>query len=1321
MSAGQAVRIVGGVVPAGLFARITAGEVTDRQSVTPWSYHLVGTETVRDAASRAWGYLRGAWDAWREAEALRPAGPGTGTARERWLLPLLRELGYGQVPALRDGVQVGMSEYPVSHAWGHVPVHLLGPRVDLDRRNPGVAGAARAPQAMVQELLNRSDDHLWAILSNGLRLRLLRDSTALAGSAYVEFDLEAIFDGELYADWLLLFQVCHVSRLEKRSGADAPPSDCWLEAWRGEAVQAGTRALEKLREGVEQALVTLGSGFLTPSANGWLVEALRTGQLTPAEYHRALLRLVYRLLFCFVAEDRGALLDPAAPPAARERFERYFSTARLRRLALVRAGGPHVDLWRAQRMVLAGLGGHGLPQIAVPALGGLFDLDRRQPRLDDAPHPDLLIGADLANTDLLTAIRHLGWTTRDHSAQAVDYRHLGAEELGGVYESLLELVPVVDVDGATFQLTHVAGNERKTTGSYYTPPALVSALLDTALDPLLDEAVAAARGNAAETERRLLALRVCDPASGSGGFMVAAARRIARRVAQARSGEDEPTPAEVQHALRDVIGRCVYGVDVLDMAAELCKVSLWLEALEPGKPLGFLDARIRVGNSLLGTTPALLADGVPEDAFKELEGDEKAYAAAVRKRNRQERAGQGAFTFSDDVAAPDDLILRRLELLDPADDVEAVRQRAEEFARYQADSDQSLQKLLADAWTAAFVWPLQKGAPEPPTTGVLESLAADPESPWLAKTVDEIDQLAYDYRFFHWHLEFPEVFTGDGETGPEGWSGGFDLMIGNPPWERVKLQEQEFFASRDPEIAKASNAAVRRRMIEQLRTADPVLHAAFLAEKRKAEGVSALLRTSGRFPLGGRGDVNTYAVFAELFRSLTAPRGQAGVIVPTGIATDATTQHFFKDLVLHGSLVALYDFENAAPIFEGVHRSFKFCLLTMAGRARRAQAASFAFFLHDPAEIATKEFALTPEEITLLNPNTGTCPVFRTRRDAEITLGIYRRVPVLIKEGDPDGNPWGISFMTMFHMSNDSHLFHTYDELVADGWELEGNVFVKRDAAVAAVPTDSLSLSRSELNERRMLPLYEAKMIHHYDIRWATYEPDGSTRHLTPDELTGDFEPMPRYWVAESEVDRKLAGRSEKEAFLVWRDICRPTDVRTVIATKVPRLAFGNKLPLALTASNPSELQAIWSSFTFDFVARQKMGGTTLNFYILMQLPMPTPAQVEASPIVFRTFVRDWIGERVDRLNARPNGHNDDDRAWLRAELDALAAHLFGLSRDEIDYVIGTFPIVRRQEEAAYGEFRSRRLILTAFDAMASARDIGLPYDSGHARMAVAQ
>lgn len=1052
MSAASSVRIVGGVVPASLLTRITSGEVANKASLAPSSYHLVGNEAVRDAASRAWGYLRGAWETWRASEAKRVhgpvTGPGTGPARERWLLPLLRELGYGQVPALRDGLHVEGHDYPVSHAWGgHVPIHLLGPGVDLDKRNPGVAGAARAPQAMVQELLNRSDEHLWAILSNGLRLRLLRDSTALAGSAYLEFDLEAIFDGEIYADWLLLFQICHVSRLEIRQepgGEDAGPADCWLEGWRGEAVQAGTRALEHLRDGVEAAIVALGSGFLAHPANRWLVEAFRTGGLTAKEYHRALLRLVYRLLFCFVAEDRGALLDPAAPPEARERYDRYFGTQRLRRLARLRAGGPHADLWRAERLVLAALGGDGLAPIAVPALGGIFDPDRRQRPVAGAAHRDLLIGADLANVDLLEAVRRMAWFSRDHRAYAVDYRNLGAEELGGVYESLLELIPEVDAEAGAFRLVTAAGNERKTTGSYYTPPALVSALLDTALDPLLDEALSAAK-DAPDAERRLLALRVCDPASGSGGFLVAAARRIARRLAQVRSGEDEPTPRDVQHALRDVVGQCLYGVDVLDMAAELCKVSLWLEALEPGKPLGFLDARIRVGNSLLGTTPALLAAGVPDEAFKELEGDEKPYAAAVRKRNKQESAGQAAFTFSDDDDAVTDLALRRLDILTPADDVATVRQKSEEFARYQDDPDLARQRLLADAWTAAFVWPLHQGAPEPPTTGVLASLAEDAESVWLEATVDLIDSLAFDYRFFHWHLEFPEVFTADGQPGPDGWTGGFDLMVGNPPWERVKLQEQEFFAARDPEIAKAPNAATRRRMIARLRTDDPPLYDAFLAEKRKAEGVSALLRTSGRFPLGGRGDVNTYAVFAELFRSLTAPRGQAGVIVPTGIATDATTQHFFKDLVQHGSLVALYDFENRLGIFEAVDSRMKFCLLTMAGRARREQAASFAFFLHDPADIAAKEFALTPEEITLLNPNTGTCPVFRTRRDAEITLGIYRRVPVLIKEGDPAGNPWGISFMRMFDMSNDSHLFHTYDELIEDGWELEGNIFVKNE------------------------------------------------------------------------------------------------------------------------------------------------------------------------------------------------------------------------------------------------------------------------------------
>ena len=355
MSTTQSIRVVGGVLPPSLIGHLLDGTLGSAESRSAKSYHLIGSESVRDGAARAWSYLRGAWNVWREADEGRVEGSaGTGPARDRWLLPLLRELGYGQVPAATHGLTIDGVDYPVSHLWQHVPVHLLGPGVNLDKRNPGVAGAARAPQSMMQELLNRTDQHLWAILSNGTKLRLLRDSTALVGSAYVEFDLEAIFEGELYAEWLILFQLAHVSRLESRS--EEGPASCWLETWRGQATDAGARALGRLESGVERALGALGSGFLTHPANHWLVDALRSGEISRYDYHRALLRLVYRLLFTFVAEDRGLLLDPARPAQSRERYEAYFSTARLRRLSRVRAGGPHGDLWHTQRVVLKALG-----------------------------------------------------------------------------------------------------------------------------------------------------------------------------------------------------------------------------------------------------------------------------------------------------------------------------------------------------------------------------------------------------------------------------------------------------------------------------------------------------------------------------------------------------------------------------------------------------------------------------------------------------------------------------------------------------------------------------------------------------------------------------------------------------------------------------------------------------------------------------------------------------------------------------------------------------------------------------------------------------
>ncbi|MEU3456739.1 DNA methyltransferase [Micromonospora sp. NPDC006766] len=1302
-----AVHTIGGLLPADMLVRIAEGR--DVSGAKPADYRVVGSRSVRDDAERHWDYLKAVWQDLRgklpiAPEADAPADP-TGLAVTQWLEPLFTELGFGRLTALAEtGITSddGGKTFPITHRWNHVPVHLAPWNAGLDKR-PATGGIP--PQSMVQECLNRSDAHLWAVITNGRQLRLLRDSNALATASYVEFDLEAIFDGELFSEFVLLYRLLHVSRFEVGEGT--APSTCWLEKWRTEAIAAGTRALDQLRKGVQDAITALGTGFLRHPDNGTLRE-----NVDPQALHNALLRLAYRLLFLFVAEDRDALHHPDADEQTRERYAAYFSSARLRTQARRRRGTTHSDLYQALRIVLDTLGNeNGRPELGLPGLGGLFDHDPGA----DTP----LDGLSLSNEYLLTAVRHLS-QVRDAGTRrwrSVDYRNLDAEELGSIYESLLELVPKHSAVDRTFELVELAGNTRKTTGSYYTPSSLIECLLDSALDPVIDDAVK--RGEQAATAagqpdpsdaivNELLSLTVCDPACGSGHFLVAAARRIAKRVAAVRERNPEPTVDAVRHALHEVVARCIYGVDINPMAVELAKVSLWMEALEPGKPLSFLDAHVKCGNALIGATPALLKQGIPDAAFKPIEGDDKKYAKALERQNAEQRKQQlSFFDFEGETKVANSvfaLSLRRITAA-PANNLGDVRRQASAYQSWKTSDEYARALHVADAWCAAFMWEKTPDAPPAVTHGVFCALEDPNASAAPQATHDEITRLRQQYRFLHWHLEFPEVFEvpeyGAGVEPATGWAGGFDCVLGNPPWERIKLQEQEFFAQRDEAIATAANAAARKKLIAALKDDEDrrSLYKEFEAAKRKAEGESHFLRNGGRYPLTGRGDINTYAVFSETDRILTAPQGRMGVIVPTGIATDATTQFFFKDLVLNGSIVALYDFENAAPLFPGVHRSFKFSILSLAGRALREPAAKFAFFLHDPAELggAGKSFTLTPPEINLLNPNTGTCPVFRSRRDAEITLGIYRRVPVLIKEGDPKGNPWGVSFMTMFHMSNDSHLFHTRGGLESDGWTLTGNVFTKGSS--------------------KMLPLYEAKMIHHYDHRWATYDEDGDTGDLTlAEKQEVGTVVVPRYWVAEREVDEKLASKHWNRGWLLgWRDICRATDERTAIIGAFPLAAVGNNLPVSTLTNQggilAASLAGILSSFVFDFAARLKVGGTHLNFFISQQLPVLPPESVRVHDQFVRVRVLELVYTAYDMSpfardlgdEGAPFRWDEERRAVMRAELDTFFFHLYGTSRDDVDYIMETFPVVKRRDEAKHGKYRIKELILAEYDRMAAA------------------
>ncbi|MCK4486360.1 MAG: N-6 DNA methylase, partial [Desulfobacterales bacterium] len=789
-----------------------------------------------EAINRAWNRCEGAWRSFQGTTDILPeSDAGTTVTRERWLLILFQELGYGRLLTSK-AQHINGKSYPISHAWHHTPIHLISLRQDLDRRTPGVAGAARmSPHSMVQEFLNRSDDHLWGVVSNGLMLRLLRDNFSLTRQAYVEFDLQAMMSGEVYSDFILLYMILHQSRVEAEK-----PEQCWLERWTQEAQRRGTRALDQLRKGVQQAIQTLGQGFLAHPTNSTLRQKLQSGVLTPHGLYEQLLRLVYRLIFLFVAEDRDLLLGTDTPPEARSRYIDHYSLTRIRRIAGRLRGARHGDLWQGLRITFQCLI-DGQPAFGLSPLGGfLFSADA----LAD------LNDCDLSNDALLTAVRHLSFTQDRRMLRPVDYRNLGTEELGSVYESLLELHAEVNVSASTFELRVAAGSERKTTGSYYTPSSLIRCLLDSALEPVI-----AGKLKEPDPEKALLDLKVVDPACGSGHFLIAAAHRIGKHLAIIRTGEIEPPPEQRRKALRDVVSHCIYGVDVNPLAVELCKVALWIETLDPGRPLGFLDHRIKCGNSLIGATPELLKKGIPDDAFKPVEGDDKKIASGIRKKNKRERRGQHDL-FAGVTAAPDwqEAVEGFQEWGSMPEN--AFQQVCEKAAQYETLRDKLTyrhEREVADLWAAAFFWPLTEvSASTVPTEDIFRRVQGD-DLELTEEIRKRMEELVSSHRFFHWHLEFPEVFTTPSdhtfpplaggthhETFPplaggiEG-GGGFDCVLGNPPWERIKLQEKEFFAQKDPEIAGAPNAATRKRLISKLPETNPALWKAFQDAKRSSE------------------------------------------------------------------------------------------------------------------------------------------------------------------------------------------------------------------------------------------------------------------------------------------------------------------------------------------------------------------------------------------------------------------------------------------------------------------------------------------------------
>ncbi|MFD0507481.1 hypothetical protein ACFQ0G_41455 [Streptomyces chiangmaiensis] len=738
---------------------------------------------------------------------------------------------------------------------------------------------------------------------------------------------------------------------------------------------------------------------------------------------------------------------------------------------------------------------------------------------------------------------------------------------------------------------------------------------------------------------------------------------------------------------------------------------------------------------MIGATPALLAKGIPDDAFKPIEGDDKKIAEGLRKRNARERAGQLSFTTEEYIWVSNASFAASLRDITTArsDTLRDVRLQSSRFRELEQSADYLHALNVSDAWCAAFVWPKVQGASTPVTEGVFRDLQ-NPGGGIPESTRDEIVRLAHQYEFFHWHLEFPEVFTipehgaaaaSDADPGT-GWTGGFSCVVGNPPWDKVDFEDKKYFSVVEPAIAAISGTS-RRTRIAEWESENRKAGERYRAARRTVKSTFLFASSSGSFPLCANGltvkGVNSLQadqLFAERFTSIVAPQGRLGAIIPTAVATGAGAQYLFNDFTQRGALSSFYDFENKKPLFDGVHSSYKFCLISLTGRGISEPTAKFAFFLHDTVDLedADRVFALSPEEINFINPNTGTLPIFRSRRDADLTAAVYRRIPVLWDETRSDGNPWGIAFKRLFDMTDDSDLFHTRDSLLRDGWMLEGNVFVQ--------------------DGQRMLPLYEGKMAHHFDHRWNSYFGTGNEdrRRL---ELTEKQDPTavpePRYWITENGKITTVRSRREvhvpgvserlegiqwfRDWLIGWRDVCRTTDERTAIPAFLPRVAVGHTYPLMLPRVAPklaAAMVAAQSTLVFDFVSRQKISDAHMKLFIWKQLPVPAPSSLEIHTrfltprileLVYTAYDMEGLAHDLGDEGS-PFRWDENRRAQLRAELDACFFHLYGISRDDADYILETFKTepnggLKNNEIAKYGEYRTKRLVLAEYDRMAEA------------------
>ena len=1337
---------------------------------------------VSAAIDYVWSSLRNDWSFYKERannERLVNKDP-YGTRRARDLMErLLQSLGYS-LDRQATNIEVAGTGYDITYtcqSLGKMPFIVIGENISadgsidtldkcsLDYRAKG-GMRKKSAHATMLEYLNATEN-VYGIISNGQILRLIRNSGQLVKLTYIEFDLRRMLEEDKYTEFCLMFRLLHASRFQAKG--DEP---CVMERWFNMSIESGNRIRNGLSLAVQKTMETIGNAVLTSEGKG--NEALRNafteGTMDADKLNKELIHFIYRLLFLFIIEERGLVYQiPDSPDAPdykqlcewQDIYKKFYAASRLRHLSELAylKQRQYFDLWQ------------GLMDTFH-----LFEPDTFGERLGINPLGGVLFGREtlhwlkqcqVSNHDVLTAFSALNEFTDERQQRVkINYSSLDVEEFGSVYEGILEMRPFVQpgVSAADWQFGFVGGLDRQSTSSYYTRPDLVQNLIKTTLEPVIKEKISHL-STTEEKVKALLNMKVCDAASGSGHIVLAMARTIAWYICTLRTGEDNPASLDYRQALREVISRCVYAVDYNPDAVELCKVVLWIEGYCAGKPLSFLDHHIRCGNSVLGVSALqMLIDGVPDKA---LTAEDKDTLKALKKMNQEAikavngDSGNEQLLGLENSFGVENITTAQIGLADnirfinhlPEDTLEEEIIKQERWKELMDSARVDCLRRACDIYTYAFYntvkheeiikekedvngkWQLEPEVPYTKTViralqeiDAMECLEKGKPLPtyYLQLSADfktEVKRMADEQRFFHWCVEFPEVFAANK---------GFDVMCGNPPWDKLQMEEEKWFAGKNNDIVKAANQADRKKKISQLEAEDPILYQEFQKACNAIASQSNFVKNSGRFPLTAVGKLELSSLFAELCLSFT--KDAWGLVLPTGIAVNDSNKYFFSKLIDENRLISLYDFENREKLFD-IDSRFKFCLITAGKAQAEPRTVSGGFYLTridhllDPRRIYT----LRTDDFARFNPNTKLCPIFRTAKDANLTAKIYRKAPILINDETKE-NIWGIRFMMMFNMASASSVFRTRKQLDELGGQLQRDSYiVENDVYV---------------------PLYEGKMFWLYNHHYASFpneyevEKRPSSINSTPYSILADScsSIAPWYWVNKSLVDSRLIDgdkegnvrwKWEHSYYIAFRDVARAADARTCIASLMPSgIAAGDKAPLVFTSRSliPSAcFAAMLSSLVFDYVARQKVGGSSMALFIMKQQPTLTPDQIPSAmqwQIVKRVaelcyFNHDmdgWASELWEEMSEeqrselpqlgaqQPWIYNPERRAILQAELDAIFAHLYGLNTEDLRYILDpedvcgkgcineTFRVLKDNEIRQYGEYRTKRLVLEAWN-----------------------